>query len=106
MSGCPSAGCGRSGLSRRDYVLCALFFIGVVAAGTAGAAVGYLAGYGLAVLAVLAATTILLYIVIGFAAPFWVIPASMFVAMSFLVVVDMALGFPVAGTSPWGDLCV
>ena len=102
MSGCPSADCGGD-FGRYDYAIGVIFIIGVIAVGTAGAVLGYAAGYGLAVLAVLAVAAILLCIVLGHVVFYWVVPAGMFVAVSFLLAADVVLSFPVAGTAPWGS---
>lgn len=86
---------------RYDYVIGAIFYFCIVAAVTTGAVVGYVFGYGLAVLAVSAPAAILLF-VIGFAVPFWHFPTVAFTSLSFLMAADMVLGFPVAGTAPCG----
>ena len=96
---CPP-GCDGSGLGPRGRALATLFILGILVASTAGAVYGYAAGYGIAVLAVLAVAAILLWIVIGHDAPLWVLPMFMFGCVVTVWAVDVALGLPMAGGGP------
>ena len=98
---CPP-GCDGSGLGPRGRALATLCILGILVAVTAGAVHGYAAGYGIAVLAVLAVAAILLYIVIGHAAPLWVLPTIMLFCVAGVWLVDVVLGSPIGGGGlPW-----
>ena len=95
MSGGCGTGCG-SDWGRRDQILAAITVIGILVGGTGGALYGYIAGYGLAVLAVLAAATIVLYLHNPDDRMWW-IPGWYFVNIALVQAVDVALGSPLAG---------